>query len=163
MIRKSIGAVLSLTIVCELLGVDSSVKIFERIQDRPVDLSNERNLYVVGYAHLDTQWRWTYPLVISKYLADTLQDNFALLEKYPNYIFNFSGSRRYEMIQEYYPAEFARLKHYVSAGRWFPAGSSVDEADTIVPSGESLLRHVLYGNHYSKENSDHRIIILAEP
>jgi len=25
------------------------------------DLTKEPTLYVVGYAHLDTQWRWDYP------------------------------------------------------------------------------------------------------
>ena len=28
------------------------------------NLAKERTLYVVGYAHLDTQWRWEYPQVI---------------------------------------------------------------------------------------------------
>ncbi|MGI0084547.1 MAG: hypothetical protein ACREBQ_05645, partial [Nitrososphaerales archaeon] len=28
------------------------------------DLSRQPTLYVVGYAHLDTQWRWEYPQVI---------------------------------------------------------------------------------------------------
>jgi hypothetical protein len=36
----------------------------------------------------------------------------------------------------------------VAAGRWFPCGSSVDENDANVPSAESLIRHVLYGNRW---------------
>jgi alpha-mannosidase len=112
------------------------------------DLSKGNTLYVVPYAHLDTQWRWAYPQVIREFLANTLNDNFALIDKYPNYVFNFSGSRRYEMMKEYYPAEYERMKGYIKAGRWFPCGSSVDEGDANVPSGESLIRHVLYGNRY---------------
>src|SRR5262249_1120931 len=69
----------------------------------PIDLSKDKTLYVVGYAHLDTQWRWAYPLVIRDYIPSTLTRNFELFEKYPDYIFNFSGSRRYEMMKEYYP------------------------------------------------------------
>ncbi|AIE84359.1 glycoside hydrolase family 38 C-terminal domain-containing protein [Fimbriimonas ginsengisoli] len=112
------------------------------------DLSKGNTLYVVPYAHLDTQWRWAYPQVIREYIANTLNDNFALIDKYPHYVFNFSGSRRYEMMKEYYPAEYERLKGYIKAGRWFPCGSSVDEGDANVPSGESLIRHILYGNRY---------------
>jgi len=112
------------------------------------DLSKGNTMYVVPYAHLDTQWRWAYPQVIREFIAATLNRNFDLIDKYPNYIFNFSGSRRYEMMKEYYPAEYARLKDYIKAGRWFPCGSSVDEGDANVPSAESLVRHVLYGNHY---------------
>src|SRR5262245_55298964 len=70
------------------------------------DLTKQPTLFVVGYAHLDTQWRWTYPQTIREYLANTLHDNFALFEKHPEYVFNFTGSRRYQFFQEYFPEEF---------------------------------------------------------
>jgi alpha-mannosidase len=112
-----------------------------------VDLSKP-TLFVVGYAHLDTQWRWAYPQTIREFIANTLEKNFALFEKYPNYVFNFSGSRRYAMMKEYYPEYYTKLKDYIAQGRWFPCGSSVDENDANVPSAESLVRQVLYGNKY---------------
>src|SRR2546428_11429687 len=34
----------------------------------PPDLTKEPTLYVVGYAHLDTQWRWEYPRTIGEFL-----------------------------------------------------------------------------------------------
>ncbi|MEO7716018.1 MAG: glycoside hydrolase family 38 C-terminal domain-containing protein [Capsulimonas sp.] len=105
-------------------------------------------LYVIGYSHLDTEWRWSYPQTIREYLANTLHQNFEMIEKYPNYLFNWTGSNRYRLMQEYYPEDFARLKQYVAAGRWFPAGSSVEECDLDIPSEESLVRQVLYGNNY---------------
>ncbi|HTQ10818.1 MAG TPA: glycoside hydrolase family 38 C-terminal domain-containing protein [Fimbriimonadaceae bacterium] len=116
------------------------------------DLSKGNTLYVVPYAHLDTQWRWAYPQSIREFIANTLHHNFDLIEKYPNYTFNFSGSRRYEFMKEYYPDDYAKLKQYVKEGRWFPCGSSVDENDANVPSGESIIRQVLYGNHFFRRN-----------
>jgi len=71
------------------------------------DLSKQPTLYVVSYAHLDTQWRWEYPQTIREYLTKTMRDNFALFEKYPHYVFNFSGANRYRMIKEYFPADYA--------------------------------------------------------
>jgi alpha-mannosidase len=112
------------------------------------DLSKQPTLYVVGYAHLDTEWRWEYPQVINEYLRKTMEDNFALFEKYPHYIFNFSGANRYRLMKEYYPADFARLKKYVDEGRWFPAGSSMEEGDVNTPSAETIIRQVLYGNNW---------------
>jgi alpha-mannosidase len=112
------------------------------------DLAHQPTLYVVGYAHLDTEWRWEYPEVISNYLHRTLVDNFALFEKYPHYVFNFSGSFRYKLFKEYYPDLYEKMKGYITAGRWFPAGSSVDETDVNNPSAESIFRNVLYGNEY---------------
>ena len=82
------------------------------------NLAQEPTLYVVGYAHLDTEWRWEYPQVIQEYLPKTMRNNFALFEKYPHYIFNFTGANRYRLMKEYYPADFERLKHYVAIGRW---------------------------------------------
>jgi alpha-mannosidase len=105
-------------------------------------------LYVVPYAHLDTQWRWDYPTTIGKYIPATMYDNFALFEKYPHYIFNFSGANRYRMMKEYYPADYEKVKKYVAAGRWFPSGSSMEENDVNSPSAESLIRQILYGKQY---------------
>jgi alpha-mannosidase len=112
------------------------------------DLSKQPTLYVVGYAHLDTEWRWEYPQVIDEYIRKTMEDNFKLFDKYPHYVFNFSGANRYRLMKEYFPADFARLKKYVDEGRWFPAGSSMEEGDVNAPSAEGIIRQVLYGNDW---------------
>jgi len=106
------------------------------------DLAKDPTLYVVGYAHLDTEWRWEYPQVIQEYLTKTMRNNFALFEKYPHYIFNFTGANRYRLMKEYYPSDFERLKYYVSTGRWFPAGSSMEEGDVNSPNAESIINSI---------------------
>ena len=105
-------------------------------------------LYLVGYSHLDTEWRWTYPTVIAHYIPNTMRDNFRLFQQYPHFIFNWTGANRYRLMKEYYPADFAKLKQYVAAGRWFPAGSSWEESLADEPSAEALVRQVLYGNEF---------------
>jgi len=115
------------------------------------DLTKQPTLYVVGYAHLDTEWRWEYPQVIDEYLRKTMEENFKLFEKYPHYIFNFSGANRYRFMKEYFPSDFARLKKYVDEGRWFPAGSSMEEGDVNAPSAETIIRQVLYGNDWFRK------------
>ncbi|ARN57411.1 Mannosylglycerate hydrolase [Sedimentisphaera salicampi] len=112
------------------------------------DLSEDKTLYAVGYAHLDTQWRWHYKQTINEFIKATLEDNFELFEKYPEYVFNFTGSVRYKMMEEYYPDKFEKLKEYIDKGRWHVVGSSVDECDVLVPSPESIIRQILYGNEY---------------
>jgi alpha-mannosidase len=112
------------------------------------NLAKDPTLYVVGYAHLDTEWRWEYPQVIDEYLPKTMHDNFALFAKYPHYVFNFSGANRYRMMKEYWPLDYARLKNFVAQGRWFPAGSSMEEGDVNAPSAEAILRQILYGNEF---------------
>lgn len=115
------------------------------------DLSKQPTLYAVGYAHLDTEWRWEYPQVIDDYVRKTMEDNFKLFEKYPHYVFNFSGANRYRFMKEYDPADFAKVKKYVAAGNWFPAGSSMEEGDVNAPNAEAIIRQVLYGNNWFRK------------
>jgi alpha-mannosidase len=112
------------------------------------DLKKNPTLYVVGYAHLDTEWNWDYVTTIGQYLPRTMHDNFDLFEKYPHYIFNFTGANRYRMMKEYYPLDFKKVKQYVDSGRWYPAGSSMEEGDVNAPSAEAILREILYGNKW---------------
>lgn len=116
--------------------------------DANYDLSKDKVLYTVGYAHLDTQWRWDYTTTINEFLKNTLDDNFELLEKYPGYVFNFTGSRRYALMKEYYLQRYEKLTDYIKEGRWYVSGSSVDEGDVNAASAESVIRQVLYGNQY---------------
>jgi alpha-mannosidase len=112
------------------------------------ELTKDPTLYVVGYAHLDTEWRWEYPQVINDYIRKTIEDNFRLFDKYPHYVYNFSGANRYRFMKEYFPDDFARIKKYVDEGRWFPAGSSMEEGDVNAPSAEAIIRQILYGNEW---------------
>jgi alpha-mannosidase len=105
-------------------------------------------LYVVAYAHLDTEWRWDYPTTIREYLPKTMRTNFDFFEKYPHYTFNFSGANRYRMMKEYFPEGYEQVKKYVAAGRWYPSGSSMEENDVNSPSAESTIRQILYGTHW---------------
>jgi len=128
-------------------GTSTTAKNGASVAPTP-NLAKEPILYAVAYAHLDTEWRWEYPQVIQEYLTKTMRNNFALFEKYPHYIFNFTGANRYRMMKEYYPSDFERLKQYVAAGRWFPAGSSMEEGDVNSPNAESIIRQILYGNNW---------------
>ncbi len=99
-------------------------------------------------AHLDTIWNWDFETTVSQYIRDTLVMNFRLFEKYPDYVFSFEGSRRYELMEEYYPIRFERLKKYIADGRWFVTGSAYENGDVNVPSPEALFRNILFGTDY---------------
>src|ERR1700749_3426774 len=114
------------------------------------DITKDPTLYVVPYAHLDTQWRWEMPQTISEYLLKTMRVNFDYIDKYPHYVFNWTGSNRYRMMKEYFPDDYAKLTRYVAAGRWYPAGSSVEEGDVNLPSAEGIFRQILLGNKFYK-------------
>jgi len=149
------GALLAPAALCAQVAprdVTSTTAPLAPVPAAAPDLLNTPTLYVVGYAHLDTEWRWEYPQVISEYLPKTMHQNFDLFQKYPDYVFNFSGANRYRLMKEYYPADYATLQKYVAQGRWFPAGSSMEEGDVNAPSAEGIIRQILYGNEYFRKN-----------
>ena len=75
-------------------------------------MTEEKRIYTIATAHLDTIWNWDFEYVIDTCLPKTLDDNFRLFETYPNYRFNFEGAYRYELFEEYYPEKFEKLKEY---------------------------------------------------
>lgn len=108
--------------------------------------------YVVSNAHFDTQWNWDVQTSINQYVRNTLDQNFFLFEKYPDYVFNFEGGIKYKWMKEYYPEKYIRLKEYIRQGRWHVTGSTWDATDPNIPSPESFFRNILLGQEfYMKE------------
>lgn len=118
---------------------------------RQYNIAKDKVLYTVGYAHLDSEWNWDYPTSIDEFIKNIMTENFHLFEKYPDYVFNFTGSRRYQMMKEYYPEMYKKVIQYIKEGRWYVSGSSVDEGEVNISSSESILRQVLYGNNYFRK------------
>ena len=96
-------------------------------------MSNKKKIYTVATAHLDTVWSWDFETTVSKYIYNTLVDNFKLFKKYPTYTFSFEGSYRYELMEEYYPELFDKMKEYIKEGKmsdyqdhYYPSEMAVD-------------------------------------
>jgi alpha-mannosidase len=119
-------------------------------------------VYMAANAHLDTQWLWTVQQSIGEYLPNTLYQNFALLEQYPGYKFSFEGAVKYNWMKEYYPEAYEKLKEYVAAGRWYPAGGW-DANDWNVPSVESNFRNLLLGETFYKQEFGIKSIDIMLP
>lgn len=136
-----------------ILGLVSHVCLFSQPLEKreQYDLAKDKVLYSVGYAHLDTEWNWDYPTTINKWIRNLMTENFHLFEKYPDYVFNFTGSRRYQMMKEYYPELYKKVGQYVKQGQWNISGSSVDEAEVNISSSESIVRQILYGNGFFRK------------
>ncbi len=112
----------------------------------------KKKVYTIADAHLDTIWSWDFETTVSKYIYNTLIDNFKLFEKYPDYKFNFEGSYRYELMKEYYPEMWDKMKGYIAEGKWNVCGSAFENGDVNVPSPEALFRNILIGNSYFYDN-----------
>ncbi|MCL2650962.1 MAG: glycosyl hydrolase-related protein [Candidatus Azobacteroides sp.] len=127
-----------------LMSLLIMLPVFVQAQTKP-------KVYVVSNAHFDSQWNWDVQTSIRDYVSKTLNQNLFLLERYPDYIFNFEGGIKYSWMKEYYPEQFEKMKEYVRAGRWHIAGSSWDATDANMPSPESFTRNILYGQLFYQD------------
>ena len=113
---------------------------------------DEKTFFLISNTHLDTQWNWDVKKTISDYVKNTLNDNMALMEKYPGFRLNYEGAIKYMWMKEYYPQEFEQMKQYVQNGQWHVSGMSMDATDVMMSSAESILHSMLYANRfYMKE------------
>ena len=107
-------------------------------------------MYIFGQSHLDLAWLWPKAETERK-SGRTLATQMALMDEYPNYRFFMTQPPLFEMIKEHYPSLHDRILGKVESGQIMPEGGMWVESDTNLPSGESLVRQLLYGKRYFRE------------
>lgn len=107
--------------------------------------------YMISNAHFDSQWNWDVQTSIDVYIRNTMVQNFWLLERYPDYVFNFEGGVKYSWMKEYYPEMYGQVKEWIRRGRWNVCGSTWDATDPNIPSPESFFRNILLGQQFYRE------------
>lgn len=110
--------------------------------------SRSGDLACIGHSHLDVAWLWTYEQTRRK-----AQRTFAiardLLERDASFVFAQSQPQLYRFVEEADPQLFERVRALVGQKRFDPDVAALwVESDCNVPSGESLLRQMLYAYEY---------------
>ena len=108
------------------------------------------DMVATGHAHIDTGWLWRVSDSIGK-CARTFAAQADLIEKYPGYIFGASSAQHYAFVKAHYPNLHRRIQKLVQAGRWEIQGGMWVEPDTNLPSGEALIRQLLYGMKFIRQ------------
>lgn len=117
----------------------------------------------VGHTHIDVAWQWTVAQTREK-VARSFSTVLKLMEEYPEYIFMSSQPQLYQFLMKDYPKIYAKVKEKVKEGIWEPEGAMWLEADCNVTSGESLVRQILHGKRFFKEefNIDSEVLWLPD-
>ena len=109
--------------------------------------SRTHELAAIGHAHLDTAWLW--PLAETWRKAQrTFTTQLALMRDYPEHRFACSSAQHYAWVKERDPELYAQVLERVREGQWVPVGGTWIEPDCNLPSGESLVRQLLYGPRF---------------
>ncbi|NOU65564.1 alpha-mannosidase [Paenibacillus sp. LMG 31461] len=104
----------------------------------------------IGHTHIDVAWLWQLKHTREK-AARSFSTVLRLMEQYPEYIFLQTQPQLYEYIKSDYPDIYERIKERVKEGRWEAGGAMWLEADCNLASGESLVRQLLYGTRFFRE------------
>ncbi|MFD1429127.1 alpha-mannosidase [Lacticaseibacillus mingshuiensis] len=110
-------------------------------------------IYAIGHTHIDMAWLWPIRQTVEK-ANRSWATVLNLMKQYPDFQFMHSSPQLYKWIKEKYPEEYAQIKQAVKDGRWEPEGAMWVEPDTNLPSGESLVRQILYGKRFFKKEFD---------
>lgn len=109
------------------------------------------NITAIGHTHIDLAWLWRIKHTREK-AARSFLTVLRLMEKYPEYVFLQSTPQLYQYIKEDYPEIFTQIKQRITEGRWEIDGGMWLEADCNIPSGESLVRQIIFGTQFMIDN-----------
>jgi alpha-mannosidase len=104
----------------------------------------------VGNSHLDTAWLW--PLRETRRKAvRTFSTAATFLDRDERYRFAASQPQQFAWIRDDHPVLWERIKGHVAAGRFDVVGAMWVEPDCNIPSGESLVRQLVHGKRFWRE------------
>ncbi|CAM3899540.1 alpha-mannosidase [Lederbergia lenta] len=107
-------------------------------------------IHMVGQSHIDLAWLWPLKEAVRK-CSRTFSTMSTLLDQFPAFGYAQSQPQAYAFIKEHYPDIYERVKAHIASGKWEVVGGMWVEPDLNIPSGESLVRQLVYGMKFYQE------------
>ncbi|MGG6309496.1 alpha-mannosidase [Paenibacillus macerans] len=105
---------------------------------------------MVGQSHIDIAWLWPTRETVRK-TSRTFSTVDALMREYPEYRYAQSQPQLFAYLKDNDPELYERVKARIKEGRWELVGGMWVEPDLNLPSGESLMRQMLYGQRFYQD------------
>ncbi|WNS46817.1 alpha-mannosidase [Paenibacillus sp. MMS20-IR301] len=117
---------------------------------RSIGGNSEGFIHMIGQSHIDLAWLWPARETVRK-TSRTFSTVNALMEQYPDYRYAQSQPQLFAYLKENDPELYGKVKERIREGRWELVGGMWVEPDLNIPSGESLMRQMLYGQGFYQE------------
>ena len=101
-------------------------------------------IHVVGHAHMDMNWLWTYSETMQM-CNDNLLQVVAFMDEFPDYTMLQSQASVFNFVEMVDPPLLEQVKKYVQAGRLELIGGMWTEGDMNMSTGEAITRSFLLG------------------
>ncbi|MFO7815871.1 MAG: glycoside hydrolase family 38 C-terminal domain-containing protein [Halanaerobiales bacterium] len=116
-----------------------------------VDRKNHGKVHLLGHSHLDLAFKWRITDTIRK-LERTISTTLNLMDSFDNYYFIQTQAILYDYLKKYFPELFEKTLKKYKENKFLVEGAFWVEADINLPNGESLIRQILYGKKFYKNN-----------
>lgn len=144
-------------------SVDSALDFFDaEYYKKLCSTEGKPQVVCLGHTHIDVEWLWSR-FVTKEKIQCSFATAKALMDKYPEYKFMLSQPNLYQYLKEESPEKYAELCELVKNGRWEPEGAMYVECDCNLTSGESLVRQLLYGKKFFKDEFGKESKVLFLP
>ncbi|AGL14317.1 glycoside hydrolase family 38 C-terminal domain-containing protein [Actinoplanes sp. N902-109] len=128
---------------------EQSRACLREVLESPAEASAHR-IAAIGHAHIDSAWLWPLRETIRK-VARTASSMTELIDNDPGFLYGMSSAQQYAWLKEHRPEVFQRVAKAVQEGRFVPLGGMWVESDTVMPTGEALVRQFSYGQRFFRE------------
>lgn len=108
-------------------------------------------VHMIGNAHLDPVWLWTWQDGHSEVLA-TFRSALDRMNEDEAYIFTCACACYYKWVLDTDPAMFEEIRARVKEGRWVITNGWWIQPDCTLPSGESFARQALYSQRFYRKH-----------
>ncbi len=106
--------------------------------------------HLTGNAHIDAAWLWPWTETVDV-VKRTFGTALQLMNEYPEYTYTQSAAAYNEWMAQKYPELNEEIKRRIKEGRWEIVGGMWVEPDLNMPDGESLVRQLLVGKRWFKQ------------
>jgi len=130
---------------------DESLKASQQKLEALLPLMQKMTWHLTGNSHIDAAWLWPWTETVDV-VKRTFGTALQLMYEYPQYTYTQSAAAYNEWMQEKYPDLNDQIKQRIKEGRWEIVGGMWVEPDLNMPDGESLVRQLLVGKRWYKQN-----------
>jgi alpha-mannosidase len=129
---------------------DMSLKYARTILETLRPLLQQATYHLTGNSHIDAAWLWPWTETVDV-VKRTFGTALQLMYEYPDYTYTQSAAAYNEWIADKYPDMNSEIARRIKEGRWEIVGGMWVEPDLNMPDGESLVRQILVGKRWFKQ------------
>ncbi len=131
-------------------GFDASLRRSQEVLTTLRPELDKVKIDLAGNAHIDAAWLWPRSETVDV-VKRTFTTALQLMNEYPDYTYTQSAAQYTEWMADKYPKLNEQIRERVKEGRWEIVGGMWVEPDLNLPDGESLVRQLLVGQRYFKQ------------